>query len=336
MVKRKPIIRTVPVQWYVQDIFVSAVVVIGSDSKLVEAYLRRLTSNLRSNYANYEIIIVANNADQNELDEVKLILTEIPCIRLIVLSKQHDTDTAIFAGLEAAIGDFICTLDQTLDPTEVVPDMISQNHDVDIVQGVSTARVNGVIGARSGRRLFYWYNKKFMNIDIPVNATYLMAFNRKAINAITSSNRDHRHVRHLARVIGFKLGELRYTPIDNPSRKRSIRSGTVEALETITSYSTHPLRVVSWVGVIASFLNLLYAIYVVVINIVGKNLAQGWTTTSLQLSGMFFLLFLGIVIISEYINRILSEQRNDQKYLVDDEYSSTVSIADTERKNITK
>jgi ABC-type uncharacterized transport system permease subunit len=88
--------------------------------------------------------------------------------------------------------------------------------------------------------------------------------------------------------------------------------------------------------VTASFLNLVYALYVLVINLLHKNVAQGWTTTSLQLSGMFFLLFLGVVILSEYINRILSEQRNDQKYLVDDEFSSTVSIADTERKNVTK
>ena len=323
-------------QWYVQDIFVSAVVIVGPDSSYVEPYIRRLTSTLRANYANYEIIVIYNNANASELDDVNHLLAELPCIRLVILSKEHDTDTAIFAGLEAAIGDYVCTLDQTLDPTEVIPDMITENQITDIVQGISTARIKGVFGSRLGRKLFYAYNKKFMNINIPTNATYFMSFNRKAINAITGSSRDHRHIRHLARVIGFKLGQLTYTPISNPSRKRSLRGGTVEALETITSYSTHPLRVVSWVGVIASFLNLLYAIYVVVINLVGENLAQGWTTTSLQLSGMFFLLFLGIVIISEYINRILSEQRNDQKYLIDDEFTSTVSIADVDRKNITK
>ncbi|MDB5160582.1 MAG: glycosyl transferase family 2 [Candidatus Saccharibacteria bacterium] len=328
--------RTVPVQWYVQDIFVSTVVVVGPDSLYVDTYLRRLTSTLRASYSNYEIVVIDNNVKPEELEDMKLLLSELPCIRIISLSREHDIDTAIFAGLEAAIGDYVCTLDQTLDPTEVIPDMVAANEEVDIIQGISTAPVKGVMGTRPGRKLFYWYNRKFMNIDISVNSTYLMAFNRKAINAITGSNRDHRHIRHLARVIGFKLGTFPYTPISNPRKVRSLRGGVIEALETITSYSTHPLRVVSWLGVIASFLNLIYAIYVVVINIVGKNLAQGWTTTSLQLSGMFFLLFLGIVIISEYINRILSEQRNDQKYLINDEFSSTVSIADTERKNVTK
>lgn len=336
MAIKNEIIKTVPVNRYVQDIFVSVVVVIGLDSNLVESYVRRLSSTLRDNYSNYEILIIANDVSIHEMNDVKSILDELPCIRLIVLSKEHDTDTAIFAGLEAAIGDYVCTLDQTLDPTEIIPEMITKNREYDIVQGVSSTPVKSLVGTGSGRKLFYWYNKHFMHIDIPVNATYLMAFNRKAINAITGSNRDHRHIRHLVRVIGFKLGALIYTPASSPSRRRSFRSGTVEALETITSYSTHPLRVVSWFGVSASFLNLIYAFYVLVINLLHKNVAEGWTTTSLQLSGMFFLLFLGVVILSEYINRILSEQRNDQKYLVDDEFSSTVSIADTERKNVTK
>jgi len=333
MVKKAKTPKTVAVQWYVQDIFVSVVVVVSPESTDVAPYLKRLSSMLRSGYANYEIILIANEAKDEEVDAVKKLLAELPAIRLIVLSKQHDMDTAIFAGLEAAIGDYVCTLDQMLDPSEIVPDMITAVQEVDMVQGVSTVRMkaNGL-----GRKVFYWYNRKYMNVDIPTNATYLMAFNRKAIAAVTSSKRDHRHIRHLVRVVGFKLSQVSYTPISNPGKRRSIRGGTVEALETITSYSTHPLRVISWIGAIASFLNLGYAIYVVVINLMYHNVAEGWTTTSLQLSGMFFILFLAMVIISEYINRILSEQRNDQKYNVDDEFSSTISIADSERKNITK
>lgn len=333
MAKRTKTPKTVAVQWYVQDIFVSVVVVVGPDSVDVTSYLRRLTSTLRAGYANYEIIVISNNAKSDEVGEVRELLGELPAVRLIVLSKQHDIDTAIFAGLEAAIGDYVCTLDQMTDPSEIVPDMIAEAQEVDMVQGVSSVRMKGI---GIGRKIFYWYNRKYMNVDIHVNATYLMAFNRKAIVAITSSSRDHRHIRHLVRVVGFKLSKLRYTPISNPGKRRSLRGGTIEALETITSYSTHPLRVISWIGALASFFNLAYAVYVVIINLMRHNVAEGWTTTSLQLSGMFFLLFLGIVIISEYINRILSEQRNDQKYVVDDEFSSTVSIADSERKNVTK
>ncbi len=325
--------KTVEVQWYVQDIFVSAVVILRPQSTLVAAYLRRLASTLRANYANYEIIVASNDVAESELSEVRELLGELPAIRLIVFSKQYEIDTAIFAGLDAAIGDYVCTLDQTLDPSEILPDMITQAQEVDIVQGVSSVRMKG---NGLGRRIFYWYNRKYMNISIPLNATYLMAFNRKAITAITNSSRDHRHIRHLARVVGFKLSQLTYTPIVSPDKRHGLRSGTVQALETITSYSTHPLRVISWLGAIAGFLNLAYALYVVVINLVRHSVAEGWTTTSLQLSFMFFLLFAAIVIISEYIGRILSEQRNDQKYIVDDEFSSTVSIADFERKNVTK
>lgn len=333
MVKKNKIPKALLPQQFVQDIFVSVVVVVGYNSNYVTSYLERLTSTLRAGYANYEIIIISNNANQQEILELKRLLTKLPALRLVLFSKLYDTDTAIFAGLELAIGDYVCTLDQMLDPTESVPDMIACVQEVDIVQGISLVQMKGNV---LGRRLFYWYNRKYMNVDIPINATYFMAFNRKAILAITGSSRDHRHIRHLIRVVGFSLTELPYTPIANPGKNRGLRGGIIEALETITSYSTHPLRVISWLGVIASFLNFLYALYIVFLNLMRHNIAEGWTTSSLQLSSMFFLLFLSVVIISEYINRILSEQRNVQKYIVDDEFSSNVSIVDSERKNITK
>lgn len=319
-----------------QDIFVSTVVAIGRDNKDIEQYIIALEKTLRLSYTNYEIIIVASGANWRELDLIKKLLAKLPCVRLVILSKEYDIDTAVLAGLDAAIGDYVSILDQMIDPVDSVIDLVQANQSADIVQGVSTVPVKGVLGSSLGRKIFYWYNRKYMNIDIPMNATYLMSFNRKAVSTITRSNRDHRRIRHLARVIGYTISDLPYTPVVNPRKDRSLRGGVIEALETITGYSTHPLRVISWLGAFASLLNLIYAIYVVVINFGGQNVAQGWTTTSLQLSGMFFLLFLAVVIISEYIGRLLSEQRNDQKYIVDDEFTSTVSIADTGRKNITK
>ena len=53
---------------------------------------------------------------------------------------------------------------------------------------------------------------------------------------------------------------------------------------------------------------------------------------SLQLSVMFFLLFMFLVVLAEYVGKILKEARDDASYIVMDELSSTVSIADTERK----
>jgi hypothetical protein len=127
-----------------------------------------------------------------------------------------------------------------------------------------------------------------------------------------------------------------YHTNEDPIRTASIKTGVVEALEIVSSHSTHPLRFMSWVGFFASMINLIYAIYVVVVALLKPHVAEGWTTMSLQISSMFFILFLFMIVLSEYVGKILNEARRDARYLVMDELSSTVSLADAARRNIAK
>lgn len=319
-----------------QDIFVSAVVVARRESQKISDYIVSLFEMLNSSYTNYEIIVVDNGASSAEIDSVVALLVRVPCIRVIKLSQQFKYDVAVFAGLEVSIGDYVCTLDSTIDPIEKISEFIAKNQSYDVVQGVSGVPIMGVFGSQIGRRLFYWYNRKYIGIDIPLNATYYSSYTRRAINFLTASGRNHRNIRHLARRIGNGYTTLSYEPTSNPSNQRSLRTGVVEALEIVTSYSAHPLRFVTWLGVFASVVNVVYAAYVVVLNLSRNNLAPGWTSTSMQLSLMFFVLFIIMVILAEYIGRILVESCHEPSYLVSDELVSTVALADVNRRNITK
>jgi hypothetical protein len=135
--------------------------------------------------------------------------------------------------------------------------------------------------------------------------------------------------------MGYSYSEYVYKTKKDPRNTHNIWDGTMQALDIITSHSTHPLRVMSWLGFVASLLNIVYALYVLVVAITKSHVAEGWTTMSLQLSGMFFLLFLFMVVLSEYIGKILVESRREVRYNVLDELTSTVSIADKRRKNVT-
>lgn len=319
-----------------QDIFVSVVLVMRPESEKIDKYVSSLYKVLSSHYTNYEIIVVDNEAPSEEFGAVETLLETLPCIRIVKLSQQFKYDTAIFAGLEVSIGDYVCTLDPAIDSLDDIPTFVEKNQTNDVVQGVSTIAIQGAFGSQLGRKLFYWYNRKYIGIDIPLNATYRAAFSRRAINSLTSSGRNHRHIRHLARRIGYGYTTQEYTPLQNPNNQRRLRTGVVEALEIITSYSTHPLRFVSWLGLIASTINVFYASYVLILNLMGANLAPGWTSTSMQLSLMFFVLFVIMIILSEYIGRILTETHHEPSYFVSDELVSTVAIADVNRKNITR
>lgn len=320
-----------------QDIFVSTVIVVRPESTGISKYIKRLFKLLSDSYTNFEIIIVDNGAAPREFQAVASLLEGLPSIRLIRLSQSFKFDTALFAGLDVSIGDYVCTLDPATDKPENVDKLVKKNKKKDVIQGVSMTPITGVFGTQVGRRLFYWYNRKYIGIDIPINATYHASYSRRAINSITAtSNRRHRHVRHMARRIGFSYDIYPYTPLQNPASQRKLKTSVIEALEIVTSYSTHPLRFVTWLGVVAGSVNVLYAFYVLTLNIIGTNLAPGWTSTSMQLSLMFFVLFLILIILAEYIGRILTETHRDPHYYISDELSSTAAMSNAERKNVTR
>lgn len=319
-----------------EDIFVSIVLVAKSNTSKLTDYIEELSKLLIKRYTNYEIIVVDNGVEEKEVEKLTKALLTIPCIRVIRLTQNFRYDTAIFAGLEVSIGDYVCTLDPTIDPISVIPKMIKKNRMKDVVQGVSKTPIASTIPSRVGRRLFYWYNRKYIGIDIPINATYFASYSRRAVNALTRTTRSQHHIRHLARLVGYAYDDLPYIPLKNPSSDRRLKRGVVEAMEIAISYSTHPLRFVTWLGLTASTVNVFYAMYVVYVNIFDRNVVEGWTTTSLQSSLMFFILFIIVVIISEYIGRILLESYKDPQYYVTDELTSSVSLADTEKRNVSR
>lgn len=319
-----------------EDAFVSIVLVARPDSVDVTAYCKQLSYTLLRKYSNHEILVIDNDLNANTVRDIIAMLPEYPCLRLIRLSRRYGHDTAIFAGIEAAIGDSVVIADPMVDPIDAIHDIVELNKKADIVQGVAGYPTGKAMEASVFRRLFYWYNRKYLGIDIPLRATYFIAISRRALRAITQSSRNDGHIRHLAKTIGYSYAQFVYTPLADPARSIGLKTGALEALEVVSSHSTHPLRFMSWVGFFASAINLIYAAYVLVVALLKPHVAEGWTTMSLQLSLMFFILFLFMVVLSEYTGKILNEARKDARYLVMDELCSTISLADAERKNVTK
>lgn len=334
--KKKRIIQK---EVYVSDLFVSIVVALRNDTTNeidVADYLRDLSDLMYRQYSNYEIIIVDNQLNLALMDTVTPLLSELPCIRIIQLSRRHPHDIAIMSGLEGSIGDYTVVTDPTLDNPKDIVKIVDENTSFDIVQGVAVAG-SGQRRFRQTlpRRVFYWYGRRFMNVDVPTNSTYFIAFSRRAIRAITSAVHTDTHIRQMAAHIGFTYRLFPYETRANPVRSHSLRVGAIEAIDIVSSYSIHPLRSIAWLGFVASMASVVYALYVIYVAVTRQHVAQGWTTMSLQISGLFFILFLMMVVLAEYIGKIMVESRRDVKYTVLDEQSSTVSLADTGRRNIT-
>lgn len=319
------------------DIFVSIVLAVDNHAVDVPAKVKTIAGILRLRYANYEVLIIDNGIKESEYKNLIRLLSKVPCLRIVSLSRSHDADTAIFAGIEASIGDHICTLYNN-DPPELIPKFVERSQTYDIVFGVATNLQRSGRLEDLGARIFYWYSKRYLDLDIPNGSTYFICMNRVTANALTRSGRYMRHIRHMSKRVGFKAINYKYKLPKDSVQYAKVRSGTLvsRAIDLVSNYSNHPLRLISYFGIFAGLANIIYAIYVVLINISRQDIQKGWTTLSLQASLMFFILFMILAVLAEYIGKILNETQHEPPYHIMSEQSSTISIADETRLNVSK
>ncbi len=316
------------------DAFVTVIAARDRSRPIDPDFVVEVSEALKQHYESYELIIVDNGAPEGSFQRVVPLLRRYPAIRVIRLSRPYERDTAIFAGLDAAIGEVVIVLDPAIDSAGFIPDLVRKvraGHDV--VHGVSTTPLHRSFWSRIGHRFFHWYVRRFMDIDIPLNATHLIALNRRAVNALTRTKGRYRHVRQLSRRVGFSASAFQYRP--KALEERGLLEAVNLAVEIAVSYSRHPLRAVSVLGLAAATLNFLYVGYILAVYFFKDRVAEGWTTLSLQVAGMFFLVFLTLVVLSEYVGRILEETREGPPYHVMEELESKVLVANAERRNVT-
>lgn len=323
----------------IQDCFVSVAATAENINDETKSFFTKTITSLKNNYSNYELIIVANGLNDGAVSDLTSLLAKYPCIRIIRLSRKYNQEVATFAALEAAIGDYTIVISPESDPPSAITKLVEKmKGGSDIVFGVSKTPLPYSFMAKLGRRWFFWYSGRFLEVDIPVDSTYLLGMNRRAVNALTQIKGHHRHIRHISAQVGFKTDTLLYSP---HFKEGFIKRGFVKSLglavEIAVSYSRHPLRLFSKLGLVVSGINLLVALYTIITYLVrdGK-VAEGWTTLSLEISIMFFFLFLILAVIAEYIGQIREELRNQPPYHIMEELTSNVLIADETRRNITK
>jgi polyisoprenyl-phosphate glycosyltransferase len=322
-----------------KDLLVTVVAPVSGTADLMTSFVKDVLHLLEESYTNYELVLVDGEADETVIDALQELVAVLPCIRVIRLSQKADRDVMLFAGLEAAIGDYVVAMMPATDPPRVVSDLVDiMSEGQDIVYGVSKKPYRRSVLASLGARLFYWYGRRYLGLNIPPDSTYLVGLNRRSVNALTRFKGRYRHVRHLTRQVGFKAGIYHYSL--QPGTAGEKERGLVESLrlakEIVVSYSQHPLRMVSWLGLVASAANLLYALYAIAVYVLNPRVSEGWTTLSLELAVMFFLLFIILSVVCEYIGRILEETRAQPAYHIMEELVSTVLVADATRRNITK
>jgi glycosyltransferase involved in cell wall biosynthesis len=321
----------------VSDCFVSVIAPVHNESGIIEHFVHDAVRTLESNFTDYELVIIDDGSQDNTVRKTTELLKKYKNMRLIRLSRTFGEEIAISAGLDSAIGDYVVVMIPNTDPPELIPQIVSlARNGNDIVIGIRNERERYAFPMKTGSFLFFWYCRSVLKLNLPRNSTQFRVFSRQAVNAFMQTKDKHRFLRILSTHVGFRTDSFVYKPINRDARiqKTKFFSAVNQGISMIIKSSTHPLRLVSWLGISAGVLNLFYTTFVLCSYLFGDDIAGGWTTLSLQSGVMFFFVFLILTVLSEYVGHILIETGERPLYFVLEERTSSDLIADKDRLNV--
>jgi dolichol-phosphate mannosyltransferase len=312
------------------DFLISIVAPLEGDSPdAVEAFVEETVAVLGGLAAHHEIVLVDDGAPEATVARVRTLLERHDFLRFLRLSRHFGEETAITAGLDVAIGDYVVVMLPSMDPPALIPDFIERARgDTDVVYGVRLHRKNEPFWYRTGARLFYWYMNAVVKMGIPEDSTQFRCMSRQVVNALTQIRGPDQYLRMLTSYIGFRKQALPYAPITRSGGVASVRPGG-DALDLaralIIDSTAHPLRLVVWTGVALALLNL---VLVVLHSAVGEIAGAAFHEAV-----VFVVLALVLAAIGEYVGSISQRLRARPAYYVREEHTSSVLLRE-ERRNV--
>jgi len=311
------------------DVLVSVVAPTWDSESYIASFCRDLSDVLEEGFVDYEIIIIINGATDNTADELATLQRELRNLRVMTLARPISHDAVLMAGVEHAIGDVVVTVDPRFDPVGSVAGMLGvlQRKNVDIVYGVRRDR--SITGAQTFydrfARAFYGLLGRWAGIDIPRSVGTLQMFSRRAVNAFLDHTDRYDLFRAMGAFTGLPYAEYQYERVARSGESRNqagLRSAIGVGAYSLLLSSRQPLRILTMMSVAGAGVNLLYSAFIVIINLVKEDVTDGWTSLSLQITGLFFILFLVVGVLSEYVLRIFMAQQNQLPYIITRETSS--------------
>jgi dolichol-phosphate mannosyltransferase len=217
------------------------------------------------------------------------------------------------------------------DPPEVVREMVARwREGYDVVYGVRSRR-HGETAFKKFTAAAYYRLLRMMlgGISIPVDAGDFRLMSRPVVLTLRALREQHRFVRGMVAWVGFKQTAVTY---ERPARfagetKYPLRKMLRFAIDGITSFSTVPLRMAIWLGVLAGVVAMAGGVWAVYEKLFGTGVVQGWTTIMILvgLGSSAQLLMTGIL--GEYVGRIYEEVKRRPLYVLEDEVNMGAGTA---------
>lgn len=241
-------------------------------------------------------------------------------VALLTFSRNFGKEAALLAGIEYATGDAVIPVDVDLqDPVSVIAQLVEAwLEGAEIVLAKRRYRSEDSFFKRQSAALFYKLLRRISATRIEENVGDFRLLDRKVVEVIKGMPEQQVFMKGLLSWAGFDTVTIEYdrAPRATGNSKFSVWKLWNLALDGITSFSTVPLRVWTYIGGAISFSTLLYAAYLMLDYAINGNPVRGYSSLMVSILFLGGTQLIGIGILGEYIGRIYLESKHRPRYVV--------------------
>jgi glycosyltransferase involved in cell wall biosynthesis len=302
---------------------ISVVVPVKDEQDGVRPFVEQVSAVLnRVAGKQWEILFVDDGSTDETIAAIAAAHFREPRVRAISLSRNFGKEAAISAGLEHARGQAVVPMDVDMqDPPEVLVEMVAKwREGYEMVFGVRRNRASDSLPKRLTADLYYRAHNRISNDKIPVNAGDFRLLDRKVVDAIRTLPERNRFMKGLFAWAGFRQTAVEYDRVERnvgTSKFNYWKLWTL-ALDGITSTSTAPLRVWSYLGAVIAVFALGYASFLLIDTLIFGNPVPGYASIMVSVLFLGGVQLISLGVLGEYVGRILTETKQRPLYVVRD------------------
>ena len=272
----------------------------------------------------WEILFVDDGSTDATLPAILAARASEPRIRVLSLSRNFGKEAALSAGIDHAIGQAVVPLDVDMqDPPEVLTEMVEKwRMGFDVVYGVRRKRDSDGIVKRTTAGLFYRAHNALSADKIPEHAGDFRLIDRKAVEVIRSLPERNRFMKGLFAWGGFRQIGVEYDRVERVAGTTKFNYWKLWtlAIDGITSSSTLPIRVWSYLGGAIALGAMAYAAVIVAQTLLFGSDVRGYPSLLVAVLFLGGIQLISLGVLGEYVGRVLIESKQRPIYVVRDSY----------------
>ena len=306
---------------------VSLVVPVYNEEQALGVFYRSVRQEASLHEQTLEIVFINDGSSDRTAEHARAIALADSGVVLINFSRNFGKEAALFAGLEYATGDAVIPMDVDLqDPVEVIPHLLAEwQKGADVVLAKRRDRSSDGYLKRRSASLFYHLLNRISYTHIEENVGDFRLMDRKVVDVIKALPEQQLFMKGVLSWAGLNVAIVEYDRAPRAVGQSKFNAWKLWnlALDGVTSFSTLPLRLWSYIGGGISLLALVYAGYLVVDKVLFGNAVPGYPSLMTAILFLGGVQLIGIGILGEYVGRIYMEAKHRPRYVVKDVLNSS-------------